>query len=189
MSVFVVRPTLCLTNCHKHWICIYDSGVAVRNCVGRQITQNDNFYIMLLQVLYIPVGMKRHVFTHRDEQFEHNVKQMKRSHSNQFQIQSLPHFYSNNSITNEDDYPLFVIFKLNMPHSAGPCCFWHCLYKTRSGYGSSIVFTPRWCTVRPVQVCCGITTIEYCCNTKLHFLMSLICSLFCIHFSMQSQIQ
>lgn len=68
------------------------------------------------------------------------------------------------------------VLNWSMSRSAGQCCFWYCLYKTRGGYGSSIVLTPTWCTVRPVQVCCRITTIESCCNTKLYFLMSLICT-------------
>ena len=38
-----LAPTY-LTNCYRAWICIYDSGVALRNCGGRQILQNVNFY-------------------------------------------------------------------------------------------------------------------------------------------------
>ena len=34
-------------------ICIYDNDVALRNCGGPQIAQNANFYMMLLNMMFI----------------------------------------------------------------------------------------------------------------------------------------
>ena len=49
-----------LTNCYRHGIWIYSSGVALRHCRGRQITHNNNSYIMFL---WNTDGMQLSAFT------------------------------------------------------------------------------------------------------------------------------
>ena len=49
VAVLYVAPTVCLTNCYRPGICIYQSGVArCINCGWRQMVQNVNFSITLL---------------------------------------------------------------------------------------------------------------------------------------------